>query len=331
MYIFLKEKICRYRRNKSHQSVIVYANIFQNKKDLANHFFRAAWYLPYHEDHCQDVIFFTKGKRDKLSLEKPQSFSEERFPTDHLTLKNASLIRYIIEVRRAKALIFHEKSSPLLKFILVKILRTTKNMVEVNTDDQKIREYANYPGMYWKYLLSDKEKKAEIRKNYGLFLSVCSKLEYKKAVIIATGPSSGNINHLNFRDALVISCNSKVRDIEFLDKHKPKFICAGDVVSHLGISKYAGQFRADLLRYINDHGGFFVCTLTFGLIFKKHFPEYDNKIILIPQGENGVLFDLKQHFQLPILSSTLNIHMLPSQSALLRKFFWSAPTVGFQI
>ena len=184
-------------------------------------------------------------------------------------------------------------------------------MVEVNTDDQKIREYANYPGMYWKYLLSDKEKKAEIRKNYGLFLSVCSKLEYKKAVIIATGPSSGNINHLNFRDALVISCNSKVRDIEFLDKHKPKFICAGDVVSHLGISKYAGQFRADLLRYINDHGGFFVCTLTFGLIFKKHFPEYDNKIILIPQGENGVLFDLKQHFQLPILSSTLNIHMLP--------------------
>ncbi|OVE73463.1 hypothetical protein BVX94_03855 [bacterium B17] len=107
-----------------------------------------------------------------------------------------------------------------------------------------------------------------------------------------------------------------------LDHINPDFICAGDVVSHIGVSRYAEVFRQDLVKVLKERKDtYFVTSASFGYLLILNHPEIEEKVILIKQSVHNPNYDLHRLFALPYLASTLNIHMLPLAGTFVDKIF----------
>ena len=71
----------------------------------------------------------------------------------------------------------------------------------------------------------------------------------RTALVVATGPSAMELDLDRVRDYDVrITCNSAVRNPDFLEALQPTLIAFADPVFHLGPSRYAAAFREDVRR-----------------------------------------------------------------------------------
>ena len=202
-------------------------------------------------------------------------------------------------------------SVPILK--LLSLLRGAK-VVWVATQDPGSKEYGVYCRLVWDYLMAPEDRARQIAKSRRRFEALAESIraeDYKRAVVFGTGPSLEDACSFDFTDCLCIACNTIVLNQRLMEHIRPRIICAGDVVSHLGVSAYAHQFRTDLVKAMRERNLVFVTTANFGILFSMRYPELEKQIILIEQVGEEPNFDLFQRFQLPILDSTLNIHMLP--------------------
>lgn len=75
----------------------------------------------------------------------------------------------------------------------------------------------------------------------------------KSALVLGTGPSArelrGGFEDWDYR----IVCNSAIKDQELMRRLRPTHICFGDPVFHAGPSAYAGVFREDLRRVVEEY------------------------------------------------------------------------------
>ena len=311
-------------RKKRFQNVtpekICYFPAFKNLEEFNNHYHRAKWYLPYLEGVCERVLFFNNSPQTPLQpLGRPEYMCKIDGEPKHFIFENWNFGQFKAVLRSHRILVwknFHSNPFILLaRFLGIEV-------VNIDTEDPSSAEYGNYCSLLWKMLPKNK-RLFVIQESYNRFLKAAeniSSINYDKACLFGTGPSLETAYDFDFSDCLSIVCNSIVQDDSLINHIHPKFIAAGDVVSHLGVSKYAEKFRKDLIRVLKSNPDMmFITTVSFGYILLVHHPEIEGQCILAEQSMKGPNYNLTESFELPQLDSTMNIHMLPLAATFCNK------------
>lgn len=302
---------------------VCYYPAFDSEYDLTNHYYRACWYLPFRQGHCHEVLLPHRlGKNAEPGSCPPAMAESPDFPPDHVRIKygRISLIRGLLT---SEVLVFwRNRPSPFVRRIGE--LAFGIRFAYVATEDITATEYGIYAGLMWRQLTSPMERRTVLEENEARFKTLADSLHarnYAAACVFGTGPSLQLAHQFDFTDTLCIVCNSIVQNDELLDHLSPKFISAGDVVSHFGVSRYAAQFRDDLIRVLRTRDLYFFTTATFGYLFLQHYPDLRERTFLVDQKSPGPIFDLVQSYVAPQLDSTLNIHMLPLAATFAKIIF----------
>ncbi|KQW31324.1 hypothetical protein ASC71_03415 [Rhizobium sp. Root1240] len=301
-------KVMRARTGRAGK--VTYFPRFRTPEQLANHYYRAAWYLPYKKEVIDQVnLFRSGGFKPAPPADHMHAAADEK--TRHLRLKTSQW-RFLWDLFSSDVILVWDGS---ISSRWLDFFRHLGVVIEnVNTNDLASKEYGIYPGIAWRHMLSEPQKKAIIEDSYRRFsqlISEASERGVNTAAVFGTGPSIDATYDFDFTDAFTIICNSTVQDDRLMDHIKPRLITAGDAVSHFGVSTYAAKFRSDLRRALSQRDLHYFGTATFGYILALHYPEMAEKFIFIEQRNKGPNFDLLKSFSAPMLDSTMNIHMLP--------------------
>lgn len=290
------------------ESKIVYYPEFDSAEELTSHYYRACWYFPAENNHCEGVFLYKK--EDILLKKQPEYMGSSNVSKEHIKIKTG-IPELKEDVETAKVVLLWRKCDE-------DFVRSLKEkgiiVVNVATNDEDAIEYGQYCGLIWRYFKTNEEKKEIIKKSYDKFVKIANQIKkkgWKTGCVFGTGPSLETAKEFDFSDCVTVVCNSIVQNRELLSHINPQFITAGDVVSHLGVSLYAEVFRKDLTAYLKESDAFYVTTATFGYLLLEQCAEISHKIILVEQILDEQNYDLTQLFGLPKLDSTFNIHMLP--------------------
>lgn len=310
----------RGRRGRRTSCRATYYPAFDSTTELSSHYHRASWYLPFVKGHCEQVMLYQSCGADIDPI--PDHMAPPPLHPVHIHIRSGKYAN-LLSLLRSDLILVWEKGST-SKFLIFLRRFCGIKVVNVATDDLGSREYGAYCSLIWSQLNSDKEREEILehqKQKFARFAKNTVNENFDKACVFGTGPSLSMAHEFEYGHSLNIVCNSIVQNQELLDLLNPKFICAADVVSHLGVSGYAHQFRQDLLQALQARDTMFVTTANFGALLLYHYPEIEDKVLLIAQTCDGPNHDLRKHFGAPRLDSTLNILMLPL-AATFAKLIW---------
>jgi len=315
----LKQRFVRVRKKFLMSSkTVAYYPLFKKSSDLTSHYYRASWYLPHVRGRLEKVVF-PSARHTQVGV-RPEYMGSERTESDHLHISGNFFAVWFYILTSPVILTWTGKNSRLLSVLQ----RLGTHVVDVDTDSLESREYGAYCDLVWRYFTTED---AKIKLNQENYLNMLKYSDDKKlhergrACVFGTGPSLETAYEFDFSGCVNIVCNSIVQNEGLLNHIKPDFICAGDVISHLGVSKYAEAFREDLVREIIARQIKFVTTANFGYLITLRYPEIKDNCILINQSTEDPIRSLVETFCLPRLDSTLNIHMLPLANTYASKVF----------
>lgn len=292
---------------KEKKEQVIYYPVFDNGQELTSHYHRACWYLPKEDNSLESVYLYARG----CSLsEKPDYMGSSNVSVGHIVIKE-KVDDYKDALEKSKVILVWKN---ILDEERLELELMGGTLIDVDTENDEAKEYGRYCSLIWQFFKTKEEKKNIIDESYARFCDVADRIKKKNihiGCVFGTGPSLEKSYEYDFSDCLCVVCNSIVQNRKLLDHIKPLFVTAGDVVSHLGVSLYAEEFRKDLIDYIVDSKAYFLTTAAFGYILIEQCPVIKNKIILIEQRLDSQNYNLLEQFALPKLDSTLNIHMLP--------------------
>lgn len=107
------------------------------------------------------------------------------------------------------------------------------------------------------------------------------------AFLLATGPSAGMVDPKAVSADVRITCNSAVRDARLLADLSPDAIAFSDRVFHFGPSRYAGEFRRDLLRAAEKTDALFLTTDLWVWPLLARHPELADRFVVLPAALGG--------------------------------------------
>lgn len=102
------------------------------------------------------------------------------------------------------------------------------------------------------------------------------------ALIVGTGPSADDLDPSAITADVRITCNSAVRNLEFIEAFSPTVVAFGDPIHHLGPSRYAASFREDLLRALECTEALVAVPPFAAFLLTQHYPELAPRIVGIP-------------------------------------------------
>jgi glycosyltransferase involved in cell wall biosynthesis len=306
----LKRNIVDLKIKEKFSDEICYFPRFESSSDLSNHFHRARWYLTGENSPISKVTF-AHGSSTNLVSSAPDYFATEGL--DDRTLEVISdEMAYLSALKRAKTVLVWKPISKGLQSYLSETLGKP-NLITVATEDPSSVEYGNYCRSPW--MLLPESRKADLLKSsqerFRAALSAQRELGKTSSAVFGTGPSIDKAFDFDFRDCMTVACNSIVANEALLNHIQPAFICAGDAVSHFGVSAYAQTFRKDLIRVLKERDIFLFTSAAIGYLLIQKHPEIRDHVILCEQRLTGLNADLENIWSLPRFDSTLNIHMLP--------------------
>jgi hypothetical protein len=190
-------------------------------------------------------------------------------------------------------------------------------------------EYVRYAGLMYDHL-PRAEKMALRQRSKKLLLKLSLGLrDLKRAYVFGTGPSLARATEFSYGDGVRIVCNSIVRNPELLEHIKPHFIAAADFVFHYGPSRYAAEFRRDLIAALDRTGAYFLVPEQIAPLMLEHYPQIAHRTIAIPLANRfdprnklrGVNVQLLDRFEVRSLDSVLNLLMLPVATTLANEVY----------
>ncbi len=104
------------------------------------------------------------------------------------------------------------------------------------------------------------------------------------AYILATGPSALTVDCDAIDADVRITCNSAVRDLARLQAFRPTIIAFTDPVFHFGPSRYAAQFRRDLMVAVELCDPLLLCGSEWVEPLLHLLPELKGRLAVIPFG-----------------------------------------------
>ncbi len=301
------------------RGTVAYVPRFRSADDLANHYYRAAWYLPRHS-HCRQVTMWTTHQLGASgALRCPPAMAPPRRTPGHIELV-ADGMEFLRQLLRAEVVLVW-RAGRWAKAIRA-LRRLGIRIVNVDTDCAGGREYVHYALLLWQELTPESQRETTDRLQRDRFAALASELQSpprERAWVFGTGPSLHKAFEHDFSDGLRIVCNSIVASPKLLDHIRPHFLAAADVVSHFGVSLYAARFREELCQALA--GGELRCVTThaLGTLLLAHHPELRDKIVTLGYRGSETSNDLLADFRAPAMESVLNSFMLPLAATFARE------------
>lgn len=307
----LKRSLVGHSRPARVAGEICFFPAFDNHDALSDHFHRASWYLTGSDSAIKHVTFGAIDGNKSIG-DVPEYFAKRRLDTSTLEFATSNEA-YTKALMSAQIIFVWRPLSKALQSYLSRILGKNPTIITVATDDPASVEYGNYCRSPW-ISLPVSEKSRWLKESQERFRDALDK--QRKAgktcsAVFGTGPSIDSAFNFDFRNCLSVVCNSVVANDALLDHIRPSFVCAGDAVSHFGVSKYAEKFRADLIRVLTERDIYLFTSAAIGFLLVQKHPEVRDRVILCEQGFTGLNCELENIWSLPRFDSTLNIHMLP--------------------
>jgi hypothetical protein len=109
----------------------------------------------------------------------------------------------------------------------------------------------------------------------------------RTSFILATGPSALTVDLKSLEADVRITCNSAVRDRQRLEDFKPGLIAFTDPVFHFGPSRYAAQFRKDLLAAVDQCDPLLLCGAEWVGPLMNLLPQLKSRLVVIPRRAGG--------------------------------------------
>jgi glycosyltransferase involved in cell wall biosynthesis len=161
------------------------------------------------------------------------------------------------------------------------------------------------------HLLRDKE--LLIRENQLKFERFAKRLgKYKRAYVMATGPSVSRYRLYDYSESLGIVCNSVILDEELMATVRPKILVFADPIFHFGPSQYAAEFRAKLRESAVRHDYTICIPFKYYALFVAAMPELASRTIGIPFKERQSFnFDLSEEFSVRTTANILTLLLIP--------------------
>ena len=151
-------------------------------------------------------------------------------------------------------------------------------------------------------LWSQSELATLVEDSYQKFCSSVDRWRERKISAFGNGPSLGQAidEKQEMGDSVTAICNSTIGDQKALNYLKPEMLFCGDPVQHCGVSLYAGQFRRDLKRALDDPSRILFTQLGYVPYFRLVTPESCHDRIV------GIGNDRRPQFNLDLRSEYLS-------------------------
>ena len=305
----LLRKVCETEKETALVPIVTYFPKFDNPEEFSDHYHRASWYLTGAGSPVKEACF---GLMEEMQPgPRPTHFCDPTGDDSILKLRTDAAA-YDERLARSKViLVWKDIDQSVIEALKKKY--PDRAVLSVSINDVTSIEYGRYCEAQWR-VLSPVEQSRLHESSAAIVRAKLEALKHcgrDKAVVFGTGPSIEAATSYDFSDSVTIVCNSAITSDALMDHINPDFVCAGDVVSHFGVSAYAGQFRDDLVKFLQNNDVLFFTTSKFGYLLQVKYPELGHKITYCEQKVAGGVTDLNEMFALPMLDSTLNIHMLP--------------------
>jgi hypothetical protein len=137
------------------------------------------------------------------------------------------------------------------------------------------------------------------------------------AFVLATGPSAASVDPEAVTADIRIICNSAVRDQTLLRKLDPTLVAFADPVFHCGPSRYAAQFRSDLLHALESTDAVLLTIDRWSGPILANCPELAPRLIVLPSNDRAAWrWPTLSDSSVRTTSNVLTLLMLPAAFAL---------------
>lgn len=147
-----------------------------------------------------------------------------------------------------------------------------------------------------------------------------SRLECQEtAFVLGTGPSATTVDLESLDAEIRITCNSTVRNRELLERLQPDVIAFADPIFHCGPSRYAAQFRRDLISAVELTGAVPISIDHWISPVLAHHPEIRDRVSVVSLDDASSAawrWPTRDDFSVRTTSNVLTLLMLPAALAL---------------
>jgi hypothetical protein len=164
-------------------------------------------------------------------------------------------------------------------------------------------------------LFPQEELGALVNASYGAFMTRLKNWKGQAVSAFGNGPSLAQVvaEKIDPGETLRAVCNSTITDEAALDFLKPQLLFCGDPVQHCGVSLYAGRFRADMARAMEDPSRVLFTQLGYVPYFREVVaPAAHDRIIGIGNDRRpGFNIDLSREFLTAATANIFTMLVLP--------------------
>nr|VFJ43159.1 MAG: methyltransferase, FkbM family [Candidatus Kentron sp. DK] len=295
--------------------IILYLPIVTKKDQLIDLLSRAAWFLTFcpigrlyvlvdSEQLTRTVWRVAPGMDGKIE----KNFEKLRKIISFVVVSNEHDLQPYIDKAN---IILRWKKDACPNFMSGDVLESWLNEKRVwEVDPSAVRLEGSY---YIEVGLSLTNKLALIKKNQNQFKQLASKLgKFKRAYILATGPTVSNYKKYDFHDSLSVICNTVILDDELMRVVRPQILVFADPIFHFGPSQYAGTFRKSLVASAQKYSFTICIPFKYYGLFVSAVPELANRTIGIPYTKDRDWnFSLEKDLELRATANILTFLMVP--------------------
>lgn len=293
--------------------------VFDTVADLADHAWRAAWYLAPLARHLDEVSLFAgPGMPTRWAdLPPPPETLDSGLPQILAGFAAARLCPAEgIEAALADAdVVFLHLSAvrPALEAVLKRLGRAPRivrvdHRAERYADSFYLRFAETIPGLH------DAGRRLATERAPRMLRP----LARPRCYLFGTGPNFSLTAAADFSDGLVIACNSMVANPEVLARLRPGLLVIADPIFHAGPSSYAEAFRASLVAAMAAHDCPLVVPLRDYHIYFRHLPAAVHERLLPIDFVPGAApnLDLIAAPQVTTTSNILTLFQIPLAATL---------------
>ncbi|MBC6406433.1 MAG: glycosyltransferase [Rhodospirillales bacterium] len=145
-------------------------------------------------------------------------------------------------------------------------------------------------------------------------------LKHDRILLFGTGPALERVNLAELPPGVPIATNSMVKNKPMLDAMRPKIVVASDPIFHAGVSKYAQQFRQELVEALRLYDASFVFPMRDIGLYETILPDdVRERLIGIPTNDGPKInFDLFKTFSVTTTRNVMTHFLLPLAATLAR-------------
>lgn len=201
---------------------------------------------------------------------------------------------------------------PLIKFS-IPLLQNIEKIAPISPTYYSISEISNWSSLYAMTLSRRKIEEYKRQFKNNLFI-LKDNIENTQCWLFGSGPSIEIYSDLKIKEnSFKIICNSIIKNKEFCRTIKPNVIACADPVFHFGHSKYAQQFRKDLIQGMKDLDLTVIMPSHHAYLFVQQYPEFKHKVIGV-ELSNQFNLDLSKDLCVKSTDNILSLLLLPLAS-----------------